>query len=150
MHTWKECVLRACRCCCVVLHVQFSRSVMSDSLWPHELQYARPPCPSPAPGVHPNSCPLSRWCHPTISSSVVPFSSCPQIFPSIRVFSNESWALRIKWPNYWNFSFNISPSNEYPGLISFRMGSCLTLTWISHGCTCVPHPKVIFLNLFRG
>ena len=61
--------------------VQFSHSVVSDSLWPHELQHSRPPCPSPTPGVYPNSCPLSRWCHPTISSSVVPFSSCPQSFP---------------------------------------------------------------------
>ena len=60
--------------------VQFSDSVMSDSLQPHEPQHARPPCPSPAPGVHPNPCPLSQWCHPTISSSVVPFSSCPQSF----------------------------------------------------------------------
>ena len=56
--------------------------VMSDPLWPHELQHTRPPCPSPAPRVHPNPCPLSRWCHPTISSSVVPFSSCPQSFPA--------------------------------------------------------------------
>ena len=62
--------------------VQFSRSVMSDSLQPHEPQLARPPCPSPTPRVHPNPCPLSRWCHPTISSSVVPFSSCPQSFPA--------------------------------------------------------------------
>ena len=62
--------------------VQFSCSVVSDSLWPHGLQHARPPCPSPTPGVYPNSCPLSRWCHPTISSSVVPFSSCPQSFPA--------------------------------------------------------------------
>ena len=62
--------------------VQFSRSVTSDSLWPHELQHSRPPCPSPTPGVHPNPCPLSRWCHPTISSSVVPFSSCLQSFPA--------------------------------------------------------------------
>ena len=61
--------------------VQFSRSVMSDSLWPHEPQYTKPPCPSPIPGVHPNSCLLRRWCHPTISSSVVPLSSCPQSFP---------------------------------------------------------------------
>ena len=61
--------------------VQFSCSVVSDSLGPHELQLARPPCLSPTPGVHPNPCPLSRWCHPTISSSVVPFSSCPQSFP---------------------------------------------------------------------
>ena len=67
----------------------------------------------------PNPCPLSQWCHPTISSSVVPFSSCLQR-PCIRVFSNES-ALRIRWPKYWTFSFNISPSNEHPGLISFRM-----------------------------
>ena len=62
--------------------VQFSRSVVSDSLWPHELQHARPPCLSPAPGVHPNSSSSSRWCHPAISSSVVPFSSCPQSFPA--------------------------------------------------------------------
>ena len=60
--------------------VQFSCSVVSDSLWPHELQHTRPPCPSPTPGVHPNICPSSQWCHPTISSSVVPFSSCPQSF----------------------------------------------------------------------
>ena len=62
--------------------VQFSHSVVSDSLRPHELQHTRPPSPSPTPGVHPNPCPLSRWCHPTISSSVVPFSSCPQSFPA--------------------------------------------------------------------
>ena len=62
---------------------QFSPSVVSDSMWPHEPQHARPHCPSPAPGVHPNSCPSSRWCHPTISSSsVVPFSSCPQSLPA--------------------------------------------------------------------
>ena len=62
--------------------VQFSRSIMSDSLWPHGLQHARPPCPSPAPRVYSNSCPSSRWCHPTISSSVIPFSSCLQSFPA--------------------------------------------------------------------
>ena len=62
--------------------VQFSRSVMSDSLWPQESQHARPPCPSPTPGVHPNSCPSSRWCHPAISSSVVPVSSCAQSLPA--------------------------------------------------------------------
>ena len=62
--------------------VQFSRSVMSDSLRPHEPQHARPPCPSPTPGVYPNSCPFSRWCHPTISSSVIPFSSCLQSLPA--------------------------------------------------------------------
>ena len=178
------------------ISVQFSRSVMSDSLQPHELQHARPPCPSPSPGVHSNSHPSSQWCHPAISSSVIPFSSCPQSFPAsktfpmsqlfswvsnikflvqfssvaqssptlqrqaslsianswslpklrstelvmpsnhltlcrpllllpsiipiIRVFSNES-ALHTRWPKYWSFSFNISPSNEHPRLISFRM-----------------------------
>ena len=65
-----------------VYSVQFSHSVVSDSLRPHELQHARPPCPSPTPGVYPNSCPSSWWCHPAISSSVVPFSSCPQCFPA--------------------------------------------------------------------
>ena len=66
--------------------VQFSRSVTSDSLWPHESQHTRPPCPSPAPGVYPNSCPSSLWCHPAISSSVVPFSSCPQSLPASESF----------------------------------------------------------------
>ena len=75
----------------------------------HRLQHTRPPCPSQTPRVYSNSCPLSQWCHPTISSSVIPFFSCPQTFSSIRVFSNEL-ALRIKWPKYWNLSFNISPS----------------------------------------
>ena len=66
--------------------VQFSRSVMSDSLQPHESQHARPPCPSPTPRVHSDSCPLSRWCHPAISSSVIPFSSCPQSLPESESF----------------------------------------------------------------
>ena len=63
-------------------YVQFSHPVVSDSLRPHESQHARPPCPSPTPGAYPNSCPLSRWCHLTISSSVIPFSSCPQSLPA--------------------------------------------------------------------
>ena len=66
--------------------VQFSRSVVSDSLWPNESQHARPPCPSPTPGVHADSHPSSPWCHPTISSSVVPFSSCPQSLPASESF----------------------------------------------------------------
>ena len=87
---------------------------------PTNPQHTRPPCPSPTPGVHPNLCPSNRWCHPAISSSVVPFSSCPQSFPASGSFQNDS-ALQIRWPKYWSFSFNISPSNEHPGLISFRM-----------------------------
>ena len=65
---------------------QFSYSVVSDSLWPHESHHARPPCPVPTPGVHPNSCPSSQWCHPAISSSVIPFSSCPQSLPASESF----------------------------------------------------------------
>ena len=88
--------------------VQFSRSVVSDSLRPHESQHARPPCPSPSPGVHSNSVsPSSWWCHSAISFSFIPFSSCSQISPSIRVFSNES-TLRMRWPDAifpaWNSS----------------------------------------------
>ena len=92
---------------------------MSNSLWPHALQHIRPPCPSPTPEVYPNSCPLSRWCHPTISSLSSP-SPPPSIFPNIRVSFNES-DLRIRWPKYWHFSLSISPSKEHPGLVSFRM-----------------------------
>ena len=89
------------------------------TLWPCGLQHARLPCPSPSPRVCSDSCPLNQWCHPT-SSSCHPLLLLPSIPPSIRVFSNES-ALRIRWPNYWSFSFNIHPSNDHPGLISFRM-----------------------------
>ena len=92
---------------------------MYYSLRPHGLQHTRPHCPLPIFRVHSNSCPLSQWCHPTISLSVVPFSSCLQSFLAW-VFSIES-VLLIRWPKYWSFSFNISPSNEYSGLISFRM-----------------------------
>ena len=94
---------------------------MSDSLWPHESQHFRPPCSSPTPRVYPNSCPSSRWCHPAVSFSVVPFSSHLQSFPASGSFPMSQSALRIRWPKYWSFSFNISPSNEHPGLISFRM-----------------------------
>ena len=101
--------------------VQFSHSAVSDSLQPHGLQHTRLSCPSPTPGACSNSSPSSRWCHPIISSSVIPFSSCLQFFFSIRVFSNES-VLHIRWPKDCSFRFSISPSNEYfSGLISFRI-----------------------------
>ena len=93
--------------------VQFNCSVMSDSLWTHGLQHTRPPCSSPTPRVHSDSCPLSRWWHPTISSSH-PLLLLPSIFPSIRAFSNES-ALRIRWPKYW-FQLPL----EWTGWISLK------------------------------
>ena len=98
--------------------VQFSRSVVSDSLWPHESQHTRLPCPSATPGVH--SHPSN---HEMPSSDLIlcrPLLLLPPIFPSIRVFSNES-TLRTRWPKYWSFSFSMSPSKEIPGLISFRI-----------------------------
>ena len=118
--------VRDCLICLFILYtsyhcsVQFSRSVVSSYLWPHGPQHIRPPCPSLATRVYSNSSPLSWWCHPTISSSVVPFSSRLQSYPASGSFSNES-ALHIRWPKYWSFSFNISPSNEHSALISFWM-----------------------------
>ena len=99
--------------------VQFSRSVMSNSLWPHGLQHIRPLCPSPTPGIYSNSCPLSQWCHPTISSSVGPFSSCLQLSQHQGLFQWVSSSQQEA--KYWSFSFNISLSSEHTGLISFRM-----------------------------
>ena len=74
--------MKSCVTSVIISSVQFSHWVMPDSFPPHEPQHARPPCSSPTSRVHPNSCPLSRWCHPTISSAVIPFSSCPQSFPA--------------------------------------------------------------------
>ena len=92
---------------------------MSDSLQPHGLLHTRPPCPSPAPGVYSNSCPLSVTPSNRLILCHLLFLS-PSIFPSIRVFSSQS-VLHIRWPKYWSFSFSIHPSYEYSGLISFRM-----------------------------
>ena len=106
---------------------QFSRSVMPNSLRPRGLQHARLSCPLPTPRAYWNSCPKSWWCHPTNGWMrwchlilCRPLLFLPSIFPSIRVFSNES-VLRIRQPNYWSFCFSISPSNEYSWLISFKM-----------------------------
>ena len=100
--------------------VQFSPSVVSDSLWPHGVQHTRLCCPSPTSGACTISCPLELvmpanhliFCHPLLL--------LPSIFPSIRVISNES-VPGIRWPKYWSFSFRVNPSNEYPGLIFFRI-----------------------------
>ena len=104
--------------------VQFSRSVVSDSLRPHELQYTRPPCPSPTPGVYPNPCALSLWCHPTTSSSVIPFSSCPQSFPTSGS-SNES-AFRNRWP-----SIGVSASTSVPPMNTQDWSPLGWTGWIS-------------------
>ena len=93
---------------------------MSNSLWPYGLQHARLPRPWLSPRVCSNWCPLGWWYNPTISSFAVPILLRPSIFPSIRIFSSKS-TLPIRWPKYWSFVFNISPSNEYSGLISFRI-----------------------------
>ena len=99
------------------ISVQSSHSVMSNSLRPHKMQHARPPCPSlPTPRAFSNSCPSRRWCHLTISSSVVPFS-CPQSFPASEYFPMSQL---FTWGGQ-SISFSISPSNEHPGLICFRM-----------------------------
>ena len=99
--------------------VQFSHSVVPNSFQPCGLQHARFPCPSATPRACSNSSPSSQWCHPTISSFVIPFSSCIQSFPASGSFPVS--VLRIRWPKYWSCSFSISPSNEYSGLISFRI-----------------------------
>ena len=106
--------------------VQFSRSVVSNFLWLHESQHARPPCPSPTPGVYPNSYPLSWWCHPTISSSVVPFSSCPQSFlasgsfPMSQLFSSGNQSIGV------SASTSVPPRNTQ-GWSPFRWTGWISL-----------------------
>ena len=107
--------IRSCWFCC---------SVASNCLQPHGLQHTRLPCPSPARRACSNSCPSSRWCHLAISCPVIPFFFCLQSFPASGSFSNESDHY-IKWPTYWSFS--ISSSNEYSGLISFRFDGLISL-----------------------
>ena len=111
---------------------QFSCSVMSYSLWPHGLQHARPPRPSPTPRVYSNSCPLSWWCHPTISSCHLLLLP-PSIIPSIVVFSNES-VLCIRWQKYWSFSFNISLLYSY----------CVSMQYVRYHKTLFSSPPSFF------
>ena len=145
----------------LVSSVQFSHSVVSNSLGPHELQHARPPCPSPTPGVHPNPCPSSWWCHPTISSSDVPFSSCPQSFPasgsfqmsqlfssggqstgvsasaSVLPVNTQGWS-PLRWTGWSSCSPRDSQESSPTPLIFlysliFLFSSCFTLDYIT--CT---------------
>ena len=104
------------------IYVKFSSVTQSCPTLCDPMDHDIPgfPVPSPSPGVCSNSCPLSQWCHLTISSSVIPFPFCLQSFPASGSYSSES-VFHIRWPKYWSFSFSISPSNEYSGLISFRM-----------------------------
>ena len=103
-----------------ILIIQFSHSVVSDTLWPHGLQHARPHCPSPTPTVYSNSSPLSQWCHPTISSSVVPFFSHLQPFPTSGSFQMHQF-FTLGGQSIGVSASKISPSSEHSGLISFRM-----------------------------
>ena len=100
--------------------VQFSHSVVSDSLRPHELHHPGPPCPSPTPRVYSNSCRSQWWCHPTISSSVIPFSSCLRSFPASGSFPVSQF-FALGGQSIGVFTVSISPSNEYSGLISYRI-----------------------------
>ena len=105
--------------------VQFSRSVVSDSLRPHELKHARPPCPAPTPGVHLDSRPLSQWCHPAISSSVIPFSSCPQSFPASESFPKSQL---FTWGGQ---STRVSASASFPSKKSHGWSPSEWTDWIS-------------------
>ena len=137
------------------LVVQFSCSVVSDVLWSHGLEHARPPCPSPPSGAYSNSCPSSGWCHPTISSSVISFSSCLQSFPASGSFPMNESVLRIRWAKYWSFSFSISPSNEQTWLMDWACTHALVLSlnfWTSliidsMACRLAPVPGAHFESL---
>ena len=121
--TWESTHMVPCNffvfTCYINISPQFLYSVMSNSLWHHGLQHTRLPCPSPTPGTCSNSCPSSQWCHPIISSSVIPFSSSLQSFPGSGSFPES--VLHIKVAKWLEFSFSIRPSNEYSERISFRI-----------------------------
>ena len=120
--------------------VQFSRSAVSDSLWPHESQHARPPCPLPTPGVYPNSCPSSPWCHPAISSSVIPFSSCPQSIPASESFPMSqllAWGGQSIGVSAWTSVFPMNTQDWSPlgwtGWISLQSKGLSRVFFVSNG-----------------
>ena len=117
MIRWGEWVLK--RKSTKVSSVQLSRSLVSDSLRPHEPQHARPPCPSSAPGIYPNLCPLSQWCHPTITPLLSPSPPTLNLFQHQGLFKWVSFSHQVA--KVLEFQLHISPSNEYSGLISFRI-----------------------------
>ena len=136
MSSWQHRILKK-KPLCKLVSVQFSHSVLSYSLRPHGLQYVRVPCPPPTPRAYSNSCPLSHWCHPTILSSAIPFSSCFQSFLASGFFPVSQF-FASGGQNIDHFRFSISPSNEYSGLISFRIdwfevlvvrGTLMTWIW---------------------
>ena len=116
--------------------VQFSHSVVSNSLWPHGLQHARPPYPSPTPGIHPIPCPSSQWCHPTISSSVVPFSSCPQSlpasgsFPMIQIFTWCGQSIGV------SASTSVRPILSHPYMTTGKTMALTRWNFVSKYCLC--------------
>ena len=128
--------------------VLFSRSIMSNSLRPHESQHTRPPCPSPTPGIHSDSRPSSQWCHPAISSSVVPFSCCSQSIPASKS-SNES-TLHMRWPKYWSFSFKHHSFQRNPRADLLQNGLVGSVSLIHILCISVSHGELIFhkVNLY--
>ena len=137
----------------IEVSVQFSCSVMSNSLWPHESQHARPPCPSPTPGVYINSCPSSRWCHLAISSSVVPFSSCPQALPASGSFPMSQLFTWGGQSTGVSTSASVLPMNTqdwsplgWTGLVDLKCGVsfCYTAKWISYTYTYIHSSKNYF------
>ena len=129
--------------------VQFSRSVVYNSLWPHGLQDTRVPCPSPTPRACSNSCPSLSVMPSNHLILCRPLLLLPPIFPSIRVFSSES-ALRTRWPKYWSLSFSNNSSNEYSGLISFRIDWFDLQSISPHSDTFFPSMRISRFTLFIG
>ena len=124
---------------------QISRSVVSDSLWPHESQHAWPPCPSPTPGVHSDSCPSSQWCHPAISTSVIPFSSCPQSFPASECFPMSQQGI-ILLTSFKVTDFLRGPS---PNTATLSINTLCILGRHKHSIHNTVKGKAVFPNQFR-